>query len=340
MRGHRLVWGLGLGLSLMTLLALAAAYLGVLCQWWGLGCLDPCGALRQVEGFGRNPGRLQMCVYVPDGLPRQSPLVVVLHGCSQGAEDTAKGAGWTEIADARGLALLLPQQMTPNNLGRCFNWFLPRDAMSAAAGGSGEAVSIREMIAWMLEGPYAPDPDRIYVSGFSAGGAMTAALLADYPSLFAAGAIFAGVPYGCASSTAEAIACMTLGRDLPGQIWAERISRAGMAAAAAESPSVKLSVWQGAADKTVAPLNAQKIVEGWLSLLDVDPRPDRVLRVEGARYLGYEDASGTLVVERYLIPGLGHAVPVDAAAGCGSPGRYFRDIGLCASRRIVDFWGL
>lgn len=340
MRRHRLLWTLGLSLSLVTPLILAAAYPGVLCRWWGLGCLDPCGSLRQVDSFGRNPGRLQMCVYVPDELPRRRPLVVVLHGCSQRAEAYAIGSGWIEIADARGFALLLPQQRTSNNVGRCFNWFLPRDAMSAAAGGSGEAVSIREMIAWMREGPHASDPDRIYVTGFSAGGAMTAALLADYPGLFAGGAVIAGVPYGCASSTAEAIACMTMGRDLPGQLWAEHVSRARAVGAAREKRSVKLSVWQGAADTTVAPLNAREIVEGWLSLLGVDTRPDRALGIEGARYTGYEDASGNLLVESYLVPGMGHGVPIHAAAGCGSPGRYFRDIGLCASRRIAEFWGL
>ena len=45
---------------------------------------------------------------------------------------------------------------------------------------------------------------RIFVTGLSAGGAMTSVMLASYPEVFAAGAIIAGLPYGVATNPSEA----------------------------------------------------------------------------------------------------------------------------------------
>ena len=42
------------------------------------------------------------------------------------------------------------------------------------------------------------DTQRIFVTGLSAGGAMTSVMLAIYPEVFAAGAIIAGLPFGVA----------------------------------------------------------------------------------------------------------------------------------------------
>src|SRR5688500_4913085 len=75
--------------------------------------------------FGSNPGNLAMLKYVPDNLPAQAPLVVILHGCGQKAAGYDIGAGWSELADRWGFALLLPEQQMSNNVGGCFNWFDP-----------------------------------------------------------------------------------------------------------------------------------------------------------------------------------------------------------------------
>lgn len=99
----------------------------------------------EVTGFGSNPGALRMFRYVPDGLPASQPLVVALHGCTQTAGPYGTGAGWTQLADRHGFAVLLPQQETANNGNRCFNWFQGTDT----ARGAGEALSIRQMVARM-----------------------------------------------------------------------------------------------------------------------------------------------------------------------------------------------
>ena len=71
--------------------------------------------LREICGFGSNPGALRMFTYLPAGLADQSALVVVLHGCAQTAASYDYGAGWSTLADRYGFALLLPEQQRANN---------------------------------------------------------------------------------------------------------------------------------------------------------------------------------------------------------------------------------
>ena len=136
-----------------------------------------------------------MFAYVPEQLPRAPALVVVLHGCGQTAAAYDFGTGWSTLAKRYGFALLMPEQQRANNANTCFNWFNPGDI----ARGRGEAASIRQMIARMVA-DHEIDPRRIYITGLSAGGAMTSVMLAVYPEVFAGGAIIAGLPYGIASN--------------------------------------------------------------------------------------------------------------------------------------------
>ena len=59
-------------------------------------------------------------------------------------------------------------------------------------------------------------PQEVYVTGLSAGGGMTAVMLAAYPELFAGGAIIAGIPYKCANDAIEALS--QCGVSLSGQL--------------------------------------------------------------------------------------------------------------------------
>ncbi len=68
---------------------------------------------------------------------------------------------------------------------------------------SGEALSIREMVAAM-QSLHGTNPDRVFVTGLSAGGAMAAVMLATYPEISAGGAVIAGLPFRIANSVPEA----------------------------------------------------------------------------------------------------------------------------------------
>jgi poly(3-hydroxybutyrate) depolymerase len=136
--------------------------------------------LREVAAFGANPGNLRMLEYVPATLAEKPALLVVLHGCTQTAAGYDHGAGWTELADRHGFALMFPEQKPENNPQRCFTWFEPADVRSDG----GEAASIRQMITRMAAA-HDVDRARIFITGLSAGGAMASAMLAAYPEVFA-----------------------------------------------------------------------------------------------------------------------------------------------------------
>lgn len=177
---------------------------------------EPADALVEMGGFGSNPGRLRMLAYVPARLAARPALVVVLHGCTQSAADYVRGAGWLTLADRFGFALLCPEQRRLNNPRLCFNWFLPDDTTRD----QGEPLSIRQMVHTMVA-RFGLDGDRVFVTGLSAGGAMTSVLLATYPDVFAGGAIIAGLPYGCAHNAHEALRAMFEGQDRPAREWGD-----------------------------------------------------------------------------------------------------------------------
>src|SRR5213594_3424078 len=125
------------------------------------------------------------------------------------------------------------QQQPLNNANGCFNWFNPEDTERD----SGEACSIRQMIAHAVK-EIGIDRERIFVTGLSAGGAMTSVMLATYPEVFAGGAIIAGLPYGVASNVREAFEAMFTKQGHAAQALGDRVR----AASRHRGPWPKISV--------------------------------------------------------------------------------------------------
>ncbi|HYI65054.1 MAG TPA: PHB depolymerase family esterase [Allosphingosinicella sp.] len=281
-----------------------------------------------------NPGNLTARTYVPEGLEGPAPLVVVLHGCTQNAALYDHGSGWSALADRHGFILLFPEQSRANNPMLCFNWFLGNDTRR----GMGEAASIRAMIEAMKK-MHEIDAERVFVTGLSAGGAMASVMLATYPEVFAAGAIIAGVAYGCASGVAEAFDCMGGRARTDARELGQKVRRASPH----KGPWPRVQVWQGSADTTIVPSNAEAIVLQWADLHGVAPKPGRTDTIAGHPRRAWLGADGTPLIEHYTITGMAHGIPLDPGTGegeSGAAGAHMLDVGLSSTDRIAAFFGI
>ena len=290
--------------------------------------------LVEITEFGSNPGALKMFSFVPDSLQPAPALVVVLHGCGQSAAGYDLGAGWSTLAKHYGFALLMPEQASSNNTQGCFNWFNPEDT----ARDSGEACSIRQMIARMV-GDHKIDQHRIFVTGLSAGGAMTSVMLATYPEIFAGGAIIAGLPFGVATNVREALSGMFVSPSRPASELGDLVRNASNH----RGPWPKLSVWHGSADRTVNPANANEIVKQWLDVHQLPAAPMSEADVDGHPRQVWWNADGETIVESYTITDMAHGTPLgvgDNDERYGAQGAFLIEAGISSSYHIANFFGL
>jgi len=289
--------------------------------------------MSEVRSFGANPGALRMLSYAPEALPPGAPLVVVLHGCTQRAEAHAEAAGWLTLADRYGFAVIAPEQTPANNHNRCFNWYETGDA----ARGRGEAASIRAMVAHAVR-EHGSDPARVFVTGLSAGGAMTGVMLAAYPDVFAGGGVVAGLPFGVADNLQEALGAMMGAAGRGSAALANRVMRA--APRGGRVP--RLSIWHGDADSTVKPSNADEIAKQWAAAHGLPARPTAVETLPGRTRAVWRRADGEVLIESNRLQGFGHATPLATrgADGVGSAAPYMLEAGVSASLEIARFWGV
>lgn len=308
---------------------------------------QPALALEELTGFD-NRGHLKGYLHAPAEAP-DLPLVVALHGCTQDASHFDDETGLTALADATPFLLLLPEQQPTNMFRNCFRFFDTADNRP----GKGESASIMAMIDTVIASHHA-DPNRVYILGLSAGGAMTAVMLANHPDRFAGGAILAGLPFDCnrpagfwdwgwysrlwfSGWAEENIASYTCGlfgtpaTDRAPDTWA------GYIRTVSDPPETwpKLSLWQGRADETVDPANLRELTEQWATVMDLPLTPTATEPVGTATH-----ATWGAALETWDLPTFGHAVPIDPDTGCGAIAPHIEDADLCAVSRITSFWGL
>ena len=290
--------------------------------------------LVEVTNFGTNPGELKMLTYVPGVREKRPALVVVLHGCGQKAAAYDIGTGWSELAARYGFALLFPEQKSANNANTCFNWFTPADTVRD----SGEPHSIRQMIAKM-SADYKIDPERIYITGLSAGGAMASVMLATYPEVFAAGSIIAGLPYGVAGNLQDALKSMYR----PPVHAADMLGESVRAASPHKGRWPRLSIWHGSGDSTVSPVNGEEIVRQWTDVHGLQETPTSEGLVDTALRQVWQGKAGTSLVESYTIPQMAHGTPIGVGEDdeqYGEPGPYLLAAGISSTWHSAKFFGL
>ena len=277
-------------------------------------------AIEEVTSFGANPGGLKMYVHAPaDKAPKA--IVLALHGCTQSAAAYVS-TGWNELADREGLVIVYGEQTMQNDPTSCFRWWVPEQI-----GRGGEAESLANMVA-AAHAKYGTK--RAFVTGLSAGAAMTAVMLAAYPEVFEAGAIMSGLPYKCATSQIDAFSCMS-GKTESADAWGALVPKSG-------APAPRVSIWQGDADYTVRPANRVELVKQWTKVNGISDTPSDTTTVGPATHYVHRDTSGTARVESWLVKGMPHGVALDPKSGCGTAAAYELDVGVCSTMQAASFF--
>ncbi|CAN5625318.1 hypothetical protein BH23GEM6_BH23GEM6_03510 [soil metagenome] len=309
-------------MSLILTLALGALTAAQLSE-------SPRGQFLEMEHRGEHGAR-KYRIYIPSAhdTSRPAPLVVMLHGCTQDATDFAAGTRMNDLAEAGGFLVVYPEQSDEYHPQKCWNWYDPAHQQS----GSGEPALIaalsREVIA-----DRGADPERVYIAGISAGGAMAVITAASNPGLYAAVGVHSGIAYRAASGVQEALLAMSQGVAESSNGAAE-IRRNYNGAALP-----RLIVFQGSADPVVNAANAEALIRQWAlahGLEDTSGREAIAFPDSGSRYsrrTWHRDSGGAALLESWLVEDLGHAW-----SGGSGAGTYTEQAGPDASREIIHFF--
>jgi poly(hydroxyalkanoate) depolymerase family esterase len=269
------------------------------------------------KSFSSAAGTRTYKLYVPtrhaEG-PR--PLVIMLHGCTQSADDFAAGTRMNFAAEEHACYVAYPEQPSAANAQRCWNWFKPGDQQRDA----GEPA-ILAGITRQIAADYAIDARRVYVAGLSAGGAAAAIMGETYPDLYAAVGVHSGLACGAA-------------RDLPSALAAMR----GDAPVRGGGHDVPTIIFHGDRDTTVHPRNGAHVAAragGNMQVVDTGSTAGRAGEAgrSGWTRSVRRDGNGRSVLELWEIHGAGHAW-----SGGSSAGSFTNASGPDATREMLRFF--
>ena len=253
------------------------------------------------DRFHADFGSLRYKLFVPsqyDGAPL--PLIVMLHGCGQDADDFASGTGMNLLAEENNCLVAYPEQSSGANGNRCWNWYETGHHQR----GQGEPALIAGVTRKIMT-EYAVDAARVSVAGLSAGGAMAVIMGRTYPDLFTAVGCHSGLAHGSAKDMYGAMLAMREGAS------DGALSRG---TAAAEG-SVPIIVFHGDMDSTVHWKNSNGVVQQSIDSYTAQARSRRALElleetgeVGGRCYTRtVHRAKSGIVAEQWTVHGSGHA---------------------------------
>ena len=284
----------------------------------------------QEASFTNAAGSRRYKLFIPSAYCGQPmPLVVMLHGCKQSADDFALGTGMNALAEKEQCFVVYPQQSKTANGSDCWNWFNSQDQRR----GCGEPAIIAGLTRELVT-KYGLDAHRVYVAGLSAGGAMAVVMGRTYPDLYAAVGVHSGLPYGAAHDVPSAFAAM---------------KGSGPAGAGAHGPRLQAMptiVVHGDRDKTVHPCNGERVISqsapssrqtltGLTVAAPLSIEEEKGGEPHGHAYTRrlYRNGSGEVVVEQWIVHGGGHAW-----FGGNARGSYTDPKGPDASQAMLRFF--
>ncbi|WP_216828375.1 extracellular catalytic domain type 1 short-chain-length polyhydroxyalkanoate depolymerase [Alkalihalobacterium elongatum] len=279
-------------------------------------------------------------LYVPSAYNSSTPtsLMVMLHGCTQDANQFAAGTEMNVLAEEQGFIVLYPEQTSSANSSKCWNWF----ETAHQSRGSGEPAVIAGMVEQIINS-YSIDLSKVYVAGLSAGGAMSVIMGATYPDIFSGIGVGAGLEYKAATNSLQAWTAMSSGG--PDPIQQGRLAYQAMGQQAKVLPTI---VFHGNSDFTVQSINSYQVITQWAKTNDLayDGQENTYFynqateeiqgQVPGGRSYTrsiYRDHLGNRLMEKYIVDGMGHAW-----SGGSSMGSYTDPNGPRASELIWEFF--
>jgi len=274
-----------------------------------------------VGGTVRNSfGSLEYRLWVASGYQKEKavPLVVMLHGCMQTPQDLAAASGMNDLADKNNFLVVYPEQAGAANPLRCWNWFDPKHQSRDAGEPSLIAAAVEEIFT-----SYSIERDRVYAIGISAGGAMAVVMGVTYPELFAGLGAIAGAEYRAGTTVEAGLAAMKQGGpdpDQQGLLTFQMIQKL----AGGTRKRMPVSAFHGAKDPYLNPINSEQLIAQWAQTNDYlddgkdndsvstkSPTETKGAVPNGYSYTkcSYRDSNGRLLMEKWIVEGLGHAWP-------------------------------
>lgn len=282
------------------------------------------------KSFSNEHGAREYKLYIPSSYGQKPlPLVIMLHGCTQTADDFAAGTAMNQLAEELGFLVAYPNQTASANNKRCWNWFKAQDQQAH----QGEPAIIAGLTQAIIH-DYQADKQRVYIAGLSAGGAMAAIMGATYPKLYAAVGVHSGLAVGSATNVISALAAMNKGSCRVKEITQNSAS------------FVPTIVFLGDSDSVVHLRNGEQVyaqAEQRLKASNDDYFNDNAFQLEqeqikpkqGRSYTRacLNDTQGLAHIEYWTIHGAGHAW-----SGGNASGSYTDPQGPNASREMLRFF--
>lgn len=262
-------------------------------------------------------------LYIPGSYNGQAcPLIVMMHGCTQSADDFSAGTRMNELAEEATFLVAYPEQPASANAQKCWNWFKRADQQRDC----GEPSLVAGITRQIMD-EYSIDRRRVYIAGMSAGAAAAAVLGATYPDIYAAVGVHSGLACGLAHDVSSAFSVMKSGEGAP--LAGMAPPRFGVGAG-----PVATIVFHGDRDTIVNKRNGDRFAEDF-STRRYPKRIEEGRAPGGRTYTRtvYADSSGRSVHEQWTIHGAGHAWSGGSAAGS-----YTDPLGPEASREMVRFF--